>query len=331
MSSVAGRPRTTTPAVAGGPPDLASYAACGRPTNALTGRRRTGTPARRSAPGTPSKFSPGSSSSPKSASRPSTTVSRPTPRTSLTLDSEVLQQRHALIGALVTEIARGTRAKTCATFVAVAPTARGVGHKSRLTADDARGASLQPLWHANPQWSSTRCLPVEHRGRRDRRRRRGRRVDRVGARAHQRAGRLHRPHGRVCRVRRQPEADHLPLAAGNHVVTFTSTWPGQAGQNGAFTQTVEGCPGPPAPPAVPPTPPSPPAASAPPASVVAPAPAPAAPVSRVKSAHARRSAAKPVKTCRSGRRHLHDSHGRRFTMCRTKPVRTTVRSPHFAG
>jgi hypothetical protein len=118
-----------------------------------------------------------------------------------------------------------------------------------------------------------------------------------------------------------------PLPAGNHVVTFTSAWPGHGSENGAFTQTVEGCPGPPAPP----TPPSPPPASVPPAPLVAPATAPAAPVSHSKSSRVRRFGTKPVKKCRYGRRQLRDSCGRRFTMCRTKPVPIAVRIPHFTG
>jgi hypothetical protein len=119
-----------------------------------------------------------------------------------------------------------------------------------------------------------------------------------------------------------------PLPAGNHVVTFTSTWPGQGSENGAFTQTVEGCPGPPASPA----PPAPaPAPSLPPAPLVAPATAPAAPVSHSKSSRARRFGTKPVKQCRYGRRQLRDSRGRRFTMCRAKPTPIAVRIPHFTG
>jgi hypothetical protein len=117
-----------------------------------------------------------------------------------------------------------------------------------------------------------------------------------------------------------------PLPAGNHVVTFTSTWPGQGGENGAFTQTVVGCPAPLAAPA----PPTPPAAAAP-APLVAPATAPAAPASQSKSSRVRRFGAKPIKKCRYGRRQLRDSRGRRFTMCRTKPMPIAVRTPHFTG
>jgi hypothetical protein len=114
-----------------------------------------------------------------------------------------------------------------------------------------------------------------------------------------------------------------PLPAGNHVVTFTSTWPGQGSENGAFTQTVEGCPGPPAPPSPP--------ASVPPAPLAAPATGPAAPVSQSKPSRVRRFGTKPVKKCRYGRRQLRDSRGRRFTMCRSKPVPIAARIPHFTG
>jgi hypothetical protein len=114
-----------------------------------------------------------------------------------------------------------------------------------------------------------------------------------------------------------------PLPAGNHVVKFTSTWPGQGSENGAFTQTVEGCPGPPAPPPAP--------ASVPPAPPVAAATGPAAPVSQSKPSRVRRFGTKPVKKCRFGRRQLRDSRGRRFTMCRSKPVPIAVRIPHFTG
>ena len=112
-----------------------------------------------------------------------------------------------------------------------------------------------------------------------------------------------------------------PLPAGNHVVKFTSTWPGQGSENGAFTQTVEGCPGPPAPPSPP--------ASVPPAPLAAPATGPAAPVSQSKPSRVRRFGTKPVKKCRYGRRQLRD--GRRFTMCRSKPVPIAARIPHFTG
>jgi hypothetical protein len=130
-----------------------------------------------------------------------------------------------------------------------------------------------------------------------------------------------------------------PLPAGNHVVTFTSTWPGQGGENGAFTQTVEGCPAPLASPApLTPPAPAPPAplvapatAPAAPAPLVAPATAPAAPASQSKSSRVRRFGTKPVKKCRYGRRQLRDSRGRRFTVCRTKPVPIAVRIPHFTG
>jgi hypothetical protein len=116
-----------------------------------------------------------------------------------------------------------------------------------------------------------------------------------------------------------------PLPAGNHVVAFTSNWPGQGGENGAFTQTVYGCPGPPPPPApLPPTP-------APPAPQVASAATPAAPASQVKPSRVRRFGTKRVKTCKFGRRQLRDSRGRRFTVCRSKPMRIAVRHPHFTG
>jgi hypothetical protein len=114
-----------------------------------------------------------------------------------------------------------------------------------------------------------------------------------------------------------------PLPAGKHVLTFTSTWLGQGSENGAFTQTVEGCPGPPAPP----TPP----ASLPPAPLVAPATAPAAPASQSKPSRIRRFGTKPVKKCRYGRRQLRDSRGRRPTVCRTQPMSIAVRIPHFTS
>jgi hypothetical protein len=115
-----------------------------------------------------------------------------------------------------------------------------------------------------------------------------------------------------------------PLPAGDHVVRFTSSWPGQGSENGAFTQTVQGCPGPPLPPA--PQAPPPPAAP-----LLAPAPTPAAPVSHAQPSRVRRFGTKPVKKCRYGRRQLRDSRGRRFTMCRTKPMPIAVRQPHFTG
>jgi hypothetical protein len=117
-----------------------------------------------------------------------------------------------------------------------------------------------------------------------------------------------------------------PLPAGNHVVVFTSNWPGRGGENGAFTETVYGCPGPPAP-LTAPLPPTP----APPAPQVASATTPAAPASQSKPSRVRRFGTKRVKTCKFGRRQLRDSRGRRFTMCRTKPMPIAVRHPHFTG
>jgi hypothetical protein len=124
-----------------------------------------------------------------------------------------------------------------------------------------------------------------------------------------------------------------PLPAGNHVVVFTSTWPGQGSENGAFTETVYGCPGPPTPP--PPAPSSPQTTSVPPAP---PAPAvasatttPAAPVSQSQPSRARRFGTKVTKKCTHGRRQLRDSHGRRFTVCRSKPQAIAVRLPNFTG
>jgi hypothetical protein len=117
-----------------------------------------------------------------------------------------------------------------------------------------------------------------------------------------------------------------PLPAGNHVVTFTSTWPGQGSENGAFTQSVEDGPGPPASP----TTPLPPPASVPPAPLLASAAASSAPVAQSKSSRVRRFRTKPVKKCRYGRRQLR-GRGRRSFMRRTKPVPIAVRIPHFTG
>ncbi|MEN3279075.1 MAG: hypothetical protein V7607_215 [Solirubrobacteraceae bacterium] len=121
-----------------------------------------------------------------------------------------------------------------------------------------------------------------------------------------------------------------PLPGGDHVVTFTSNWPGQGSENGAFQETVHGCPGPATAPA-PPTPPSPPTSSALPAPLAAPASTPAAPVSQSKQSRVRRFGTKPTKKCRYGRRQLRDSRGRRFTVCRTKAMPIAVRTPHFTG
>jgi hypothetical protein len=115
-----------------------------------------------------------------------------------------------------------------------------------------------------------------------------------------------------------------PLPAGNHEVVFTSTWPGQGNENGAFTETVYGCPGPPTPPPSP----TPPAPQTPP---VATPPTPTAAVSHVKQSRVRRFGTKRVKKCTYGRRQLRDSRGRRFTMCRTKPKPIAARTPHFTG
>jgi hypothetical protein len=122
-----------------------------------------------------------------------------------------------------------------------------------------------------------------------------------------------------------------PLASGDHVVTFTSTWPNQGSGTGSFSKHVYGCPGPPPPPA--------------PAPVVAPAPAPAAvapvaaaappaPRSGVLAAHQRshrRFGNKHTKVCTYGRRQLRDSHGRRFTVCLSARKAVAMVKPKFTG
>jgi hypothetical protein len=124
-----------------------------------------------------------------------------------------------------------------------------------------------------------------------------------------------------------------PLATGDHVVTFTSTWPHQGSENGSFEKHVYGCPGPP-PPSSPPAP-APAAAPAPAPAPVAPAAVSAAPApqSSVLAAHQRshrRFGAKRTKVCAYGRRQLRDSQGRRFTVClKAKVAQATV--PKFTG
>jgi hypothetical protein len=121
-----------------------------------------------------------------------------------------------------------------------------------------------------------------------------------------------------------------PLPAGNHMVVFTSTWPGQGSENGAFKETVYGCPGPPAPPPAP-APALAPTAPVPPPPPVASATAPAAAAVQSKQSRARRFGTKVTKKCTHGRRQLRDSRGRRFTVCRAKPKAIAVRLPHFTG
>jgi hypothetical protein len=117
-----------------------------------------------------------------------------------------------------------------------------------------------------------------------------------------------------------------PLATGDHVVTFTSTWPHQGSENGSFSKHVYGCPGPSPPPSPAPAP-----APAP----IAPAAVPAAPApqSGVLAAHQRahrRFGTKRTKVCTYGRRQLRDSQGRRFTVClKSKAAQTIV--PKFTG
>jgi hypothetical protein len=119
-----------------------------------------------------------------------------------------------------------------------------------------------------------------------------------------------------------------PLPAGNHVVAFSSNWPGQGSENGAFTETVYGCPGPPTPAAAPALALAPPA---PPAPAVASATSAPAPASQSQSSRVRRFGAKVTKKCVYGRRQLRDSRGRRFTVCLSKPKAIAVRLPHFTG
>lgn len=119
-----------------------------------------------------------------------------------------------------------------------------------------------------------------------------------------------------------------PLTAGDHVVRWTSTWPGQGAMTGSFQQVVQGCPGPPAPPA-------PAAAPAPEAAPPAPAPQVLAtpPVQQVAPSHAHRfrTRGRRTKPCAHGRRQLRDTRGRRFTVCRRRPAPVAVRVPKFTG
>jgi hypothetical protein len=115
-----------------------------------------------------------------------------------------------------------------------------------------------------------------------------------------------------------------PLATGDHVVTFTSTWPHQGSENGSFSKHVYGCPSP-----------SPPPSPAPAPAPIAPAAVSAAPApqSGVLAAHQRahrRFGTKRTKVCTYGRRQLRDSQGRRFTVClKSKAAQTIV--PKFTG
>jgi hypothetical protein len=115
-----------------------------------------------------------------------------------------------------------------------------------------------------------------------------------------------------------------PLATGDHVVTFTSTWPHQGSENGSFSKHVYGCPGP-----------SPPPSPAPAPAPIAPAAVSAAPApqSGVLAAHQRahrRFGTKRMKVCTYGRRQLRDSQGRRFTVClKSKAAQAIV--PKFTG
>jgi hypothetical protein len=117
-----------------------------------------------------------------------------------------------------------------------------------------------------------------------------------------------------------------PLATGDHVVTFTSTWPHQGSENGSFSKHVYGCPSPSPPPSPAPAPA--PAAIAPAAVSAAPAPQ-----SGVLAAHQRahrRFGTKRTKVCTYGRRQLRDSQGRRFTVClKSKAAQAIV--PKFTG
>jgi hypothetical protein len=115
-----------------------------------------------------------------------------------------------------------------------------------------------------------------------------------------------------------------PLATGDHVVTFTSTWPHQGSENGSFSKHVYGCPSP-----------SPPPSPAPAPAPIAPAAVSAAPApqSGVLAAHQRahrRFGTKRMKVCTYGRRQLRDSQGRRFTVClKSKAAQAIV--PKFTG
>jgi hypothetical protein len=117
-----------------------------------------------------------------------------------------------------------------------------------------------------------------------------------------------------------------PLAAGDHVVAFDSTWPGKgADNNGAFMQAVHGCAGPPvAPtPTVTPTPM--------PVTVTKPS-TPGSRTPKTTTTHRRfGKPGKPTKKCGNGRRQLKDSQGRRFTVCRKHLPAPVTRTPHFTG
>jgi hypothetical protein len=116
-----------------------------------------------------------------------------------------------------------------------------------------------------------------------------------------------------------------PLATGDHVVTFTSTWPHQGSENGSFSKHVYGCPSPSPPPSPAPAP-----APIAPAAVSA-APAPQSGVLAARQRSQRRFGVKRTKICRYGRRQLRDSQGRRFTVCVRKARATQTIVPKFTG
>lgn len=124
-----------------------------------------------------------------------------------------------------------------------------------------------------------------------------------------------------------------PLAAGNHVIQYDSTWPGKGSENnGSFTKNVLGCEGPPEQPTpvTPPTTqtPAPPVETSTPVAVETPPAETSTKRTPKPDNHPRRRFGKHrTKKCVYGRRQLRDSHGRRFTMCRSHPVTPVYRSP----
>lgn len=122
-----------------------------------------------------------------------------------------------------------------------------------------------------------------------------------------------------------------PLAAGDHVVKWVSTWPGQGDQNGSFTKEVTGCEGPPVP--VQPVTPAPVVEQSAPALAPPVQSAPALPPAKKKVTP------KPKKRCEFGRRRydskgkrLRDSKGRRITLCIVKHKAPVYRTPtHLTG
>lgn len=126
----------------------------------------------------------------------------------------------------------------------------------------------------------------------------------------------------------------VPYQAPIGTFSVFMRWQFSTGESSGLNRVWLTCSAPPVTPTPTPTPVPPVTVTTPPAPVTATTPTPVATTvqARPKQTHRRFGVpGHPTKRCRYGRRVLHDSHGHRFTVCKSKPRPVAFRVPSFTG